>query len=79
MDSYKGEQRLHMEVGVKNTSSELKRFRVHIFLDKGVAGGGLYPRKEKGIEPGEVHTRNFPMYYEKLPTGFEIKIQELNE
>lgn len=79
MDSYEGEQRLHMEIGVKNTSDELKRFRVHISLDQGVTGGGLYPRKGEGVEPGEVHTRNFPMYYDELPVGFEIKIQELNK
>lgn len=77
--TYKGTPRLHMEVELKNTSQEMKRYRVHIYLPEGVAGGGLYPRKAKGIPPSETHSRTFPMYYEKLPNSFEISVQELNE
>ena len=79
MAPYKGTPRLHMEVELKNTSDDLKRYRVHIYLPDGVAGGGLYPRKEKGIPSGETHSRTFPMYYDELPSAFEISVQELNE
>jgi len=77
--SYKGTPRLHMEVELKNTSQDMNRYRVHIYLPDGVAGGGLYPRKEKGIPPGETHSRTFPMYYDELPSSFEISVQELKE
>ncbi|HDI59800.1 MAG TPA: hypothetical protein ENF48_05530 [Desulfobacteraceae bacterium] len=78
---YKGAQRLHMELTIKNVSTEVKRYRVHIFLPEGPAGGGLYPRKVKkdatGIAPGEELTRVFPMFYHQMPSGFTIVVKEL--
>lgn len=79
---YKGASRLHMDVTIKNTSPETKRFRVNIFLPEGPSGGGLYPRKvkedAKGIEAGQEHTREFPMYFDQLPTGFTIVVKEMS-
>lgn len=79
--SYKGAERLHIEIVVKNISTETKRYRVNIFLPEGPSGGGLYPRKVKGdvkgVAAGEEHTRVFPMYYDQLPSGFTILIKEL--
>ncbi len=79
---YKGASRLHMDVTIKNTSPETKRFRVNIFLPEGPSGGGLYPRKvkedAKGIEAGQEHTREFPLYFNQLPTGFTILVKEMS-
>lgn len=79
--NYKGSERLHMELTVKNVSAETKRFRVHIFLPEGPGGGGLFPRKVKGdvkgVDAGQEHTRVFPMYYDRLPSGFTIVVKEL--
>jgi hypothetical protein len=78
---YKGAERLHMELTVKNLADVQKRFRVHIFLPEGPAGGGFYPMKVKGdvkgIKPGEEMTQAFPMYYNQLPSGFTIVVKEL--
>lgn len=78
---YKGADRLHIALTLKNISSETKRFRVNIFLPDGTSGGGLYPRKikddAKGISPGEEHSREFPMIYNELPSGFTILVKEL--
>ena len=78
---YKGASRLHMEIGIKNVSSETKRFRVNIFTPDGASGGGMYPRKVKGdvkgVEAGKEMTRVFPMYYDRLPSGFTIVVKEL--
>jgi len=79
--SYKGTDRLHMAITVKNKAAETKRFRVNIFLPDGTSAGGLYPRKVKGdvtgVPAGEDHTREFPMLYNQLPSGFTILIKEL--
>ncbi len=79
MKKYKGAPRLHFDVTIKNISSEPKRFRLVIFLPDGVAGGGFYPRKGKNpvIKPGAELSRTFPMYYQKLPSGYTIRVQEL--
>jgi len=78
---YKGTDRLHMSITVKNKAAETKRFRVNIFLPDGTSAGGLYPRKVKGdvtgVPAGEEHTREFPMLYNQLPSGFTILIKEL--
>jgi hypothetical protein len=78
---YKGNTRLHMELTIKNISADLKRYRVHIFLPEGPAGGGLYPRSVKGdvkgIEAGKEMSREFPMYFNDLPTGFTIVVKEM--
>jgi uncharacterized protein YcfL len=77
IQEYKGKNRLHMKVGIKNVSEKNVRYRVNIYLPDGVAGGGMYPRKADAIESGTVHTRTFPMYYNKLPTHFDIVVKEL--
>lgn len=78
---YKGTDRLHMSITVKNKAAETKRFRVNIFLPDGTSAGGLYPRKVKGdvtgVPAGEEHTREFPMLHNQLPSGFTILIKEL--
>jgi hypothetical protein len=79
---YKGATRLFMDLTIKNTAPETKRFRVNIFLPEGPAGGGLYPRKVKGdvkgVEAGKEHTRSFPMYFDQLPSGFTIVVKEMS-
>ncbi|WP_319525339.1 hypothetical protein [uncultured Desulfosarcina sp.] len=78
---YKGADRLHMSITVKNKSAETKRFRVNIFLPDGTSAGGLYPRKVKddvaGVPAGEELTQEFPMLYNQLPSGFTILIKEI--
>jgi hypothetical protein len=78
---YEGVTRLHMELSIKNISSETKRFRVNIFLPEGPAAGGLYPMAvkadAKGIEAGKEQTQAFPMYFNELPTGFTIVVKEM--
>ena len=78
---YKGTDRLHMAITVKNKTGETKRFRVNVFLPDGTSAGGLYPRKVKddvtGVLAGEEHTQEFPMLYNQLPSGFTIIIKEL--
>lgn len=82
LKEYEGASRLHMELTIKNISPETRRFRVNIFLPEGPSGGGLYPRKvkedAKGIEAGQEHTREFPMYFNQLPSGFMIVVKEMS-
>ena len=75
--SYKGKDRLHVTVELKNVTKEPKRYRVNIWLPDGVSGGGFYPRKKKAIEPGKTLSRTFPMYYDKIPSEMEIMVKEL--
>ncbi|MCF8032286.1 MAG: hypothetical protein K9K66_06495 [Desulfarculaceae bacterium] len=74
---YKGKNRLHVTVEIKNVAKVPKRFRVNIWLPDGVAGGGFYPRKKKAIEPGKTLSRTFPMYYDKMPDEATILVKEL--
>jgi hypothetical protein len=79
--AYKGAERLHMELTIKNVSPEVKRFRVHVFLPEGPASGGFYPQKikddVKGMAPGEELTQAFPVLHHQMPTGFTIVVKEL--
>jgi len=79
MKKYKGAPRLHFDIKIKNISSADKRFRLSIFLPDGVAGGGFYPRKGKPpvIKAGEELSRTLPMYFDKIPSEYTIKIDEL--
>ncbi len=79
MKMYKGAERLHFDVKIKNTSKTDKRFRLAIFLPDGVAGGGFYPRKGKPpvVKAGEELSRTFPMYFHELPSEYTIMVQEL--
>ena len=79
MKKYKGASRFHVAVGIKNVSSQPKRYRLHIFLPNGVSSGGLYPRKGKPpvVKPGKVLVQTYPMYYSKLPEKFELVVTEL--
>ncbi len=78
---YEGAERLHMELTVKNLAPVAKRFRVHVFLPEGPAAGGFYPLQVKGdvkgIKPGEEQTQAFPMYHDRMPSGFTIVVKEL--
>jgi len=75
--SYKGKDRLHVTVELKNVTKEPKRYRVNIWLPDGVSGGGFYPRKAKAVEPGKILSQTFPMYYDKIPNEMEIVVKEL--
>lgn len=79
MKKYKGAERLHFDVKIKNISKTDKRFRLAIFLPDGVAGGGFYPRKGKPpvVKAGEELSRTFPMYFNELPREYTIMVQEL--
>jgi hypothetical protein len=79
MKKYKGAPRLHFDIKIKNISSADKRFRLSIFLPDGVASGGFYPRKGKPpvIKAGEELSRIFPMYFDRVPSEYTIKIDEL--
>ena len=81
---YKGTDRLHFEVTVKNKSQVPHRYRLNILLPQGPAVGGMYPRKEKAIAPGKSLTRKFPVYIDAkklpadfMPTGFTLVLKEL--
>jgi hypothetical protein len=78
---YKGAERLHMELTIKNVSPEARRYRVQIFLPEGPANGGFYPAKVKedgtGMAPGEELTQAFPMLFQQMPSGFTIIVKEL--
>jgi len=74
---YEGKPRLHFEVTIKNVTSEPRRYRLNIFLPEGPAGGGLYPRNKKAIDPGKTLSQKFPMYFDSLPTGYTIVVKEL--
>ena len=79
---YKGASRLHMEIGIRNISDATVRYRVNIFTPDGASGGGMYPRKlkgdVKGVAAGEEMIQVYPMYYDKMPTGFTIVVRELS-
>jgi hypothetical protein len=74
---YKGKDRLHVTVELKNVTKEPKRYRVNIWLPDGVSGGGFYPRKGKAMEAGKTLSQTFPMYYDKIPSKMEIMVKEL--
>lgn len=81
---YNGKEELHFEVGIKNTTEQPLRFRLNILLPEGPAVGGMYPRKEKAIDPGETLSQEFPVYIDHsklpenfMPTGFTLVIKEL--
>jgi hypothetical protein len=74
---YKGKDRLHVTVAVKNVAKVPKRFRVNIWLPDGVSGGGFYPRKSGVIQPGKTLSQTWPMYYDKMPPEVTILVKEL--
>ena len=74
---YKGKPRLHFEVGLKNVTSQPRRYRVNIYLPEGPASGGFYPRKKKSIAPGKTLKQKYPMYFDSMPTGYTIVVKEL--
>lgn len=74
---YKGKQRLHVTVGLKNVSKVPKRFRVNIWLPDGVSSGGFYPRKTGTIAPGKTLSQTWPMYTDKMPAEATILVKEL--
>lgn len=74
---YKGKDRFHVTVELKNVTQDPKRYRVNIWLPDGVSGGGFFPRKKKSIAPGKTLSRTFPMYYDKVPSEMTILVKEL--
>ena len=76
---FSGGPKLHMKIGIKNTSDKPHRYRVSIFLPDGASSGGFYPRKGKPpvLKPGEEKVRTFPMYYGSIPDAYTVKVDEL--
>lgn len=74
---YKGKDRLHVTVGLKNVAKVPKRFRVNIWLPDGISSGGFYPRKTGAIAPGKTLSQTWPMYYDKMPPEVTILVKEL--
>jgi len=70
---WEGEETLHFNVAVKNTSNAPQRYRVNIFLDNGKAVGGLIPRKTKKglVEPGQTASFTYPV------KGVSVKPDEI--
>ncbi|HBF42415.1 MAG TPA: hypothetical protein DDW42_02065 [Desulfobacteraceae bacterium] len=76
---FSGGPKLHVKVGVTNSSDKDKRYRVSIFLPDGVSSGGFFPRKGKPpvIKPGQEKLRTFPMYFDGVPDTFTVRVEEL--
>ena len=74
---YKGKERLHVTVGLKNVAKVPKRFRVNIWLPDGISSGGFYPRKTGAIQPGKTLSQTWPMYTSKMPSEVTIIVKEL--
>lgn len=74
---YKGKDRLHVTVELKNVAKQPKRFRVNIWLPDGVSGGGFYPRKTGTIAAGKTLSQTWPMFYDKIPPEATILVKEL--
>jgi hypothetical protein len=76
---FSGGPKLHVKLGIKNTASEPKRYRVSIFLPDGASSGGFYPRKGNPavLKPGEEQESTFPMYYDSIPDALTVRVQEL--
>ncbi len=74
---YKGKDRLHVTVEVKNVAKQPKRFRINIWLPDGISGGGFYPRKSGVVKPGKTLSQTWPMYYDKIPPEATILVKEL--
>ena len=79
---WKGADRMHFKITLKNLSSESKRFRVFFFLDEGDSGAMPFPikPKKKGMEPlikpqDEV-TQTLPLVFKGLSKSFTIKVAE---
>jgi len=80
LDKFKGRETVHFEVGVKNISSEPKRFKLKVFISDGPGAAYYYPRKGKPpvLKPGESYMKPLPMvFFDRLPTGFTIKVEEM--
>lgn len=76
---FSGGPKLHVKLGIKNTASEPKRYRVSIFLADGASSGGFYPRKGNPpvLKPGEKLESTFPMYFDSVPDALTVRVQEL--
>jgi len=78
---WKGADRLHFKITLKNQSPDPKRFKVTIFLDEGPSGAILFPRKaKKGKEPlipaQKKLTQTLPLVFEGLSSSFTVKVEE---
>ena len=76
---FSGGPKLHMKIGIQNISDTPHRYRVSIFLPDGASSGGFYPRKGKPpvLKPGEEKVRTFPMYYDRIPDDYTVKVDEI--
>jgi hypothetical protein len=76
---FSGGPKLHMKIGIKNTSDQPHRYRVSIFLPDGASSGGFYPMKGNPpvLKPGEEKISTFPMYYDSIPDACTVKVDEL--
>ena len=76
---FSGGPKLHMKIGIKNISDTPHRYRVSIFLPDGASSGGFYPRKGTPpvLKPGEEKARTFPMYYDRIPDEYTVKVDEI--
>lgn len=63
LKKWEGNDTLHLNITVKNVSTQPQRYRVHIFFDNGKAVGGLMPRTTKNglVEPGKTASFEYPV------------------
>jgi hypothetical protein len=72
---------LHYEVGVKNKSDKLQRFRVQFILpEERVAGGGLLPPKGKPpvLAPGKEAKGVYPVNLERVPKKVTVVVKTIS-
>jgi len=82
MKKWNGKENLHVEVAIKNTLKEAKRFKVKVKLfDNGQTNGALVPlkgTKKEGIklppaiEPGKAGKAVLPFLWQKNPTRISV-------
>jgi len=73
-----GGPKLHFEIGIKNISSQSRRYKLSIILPKGPSSVGFYPRKGNPpvLKPGQEKTRTFPMCFDRIPDSFTLTVEE---
>lgn len=73
-----GGPKLHFEIGIKNISSQARRYKLSIMLPKGPSSVGFYPRKGNPpvLKPGQEKVRTFPMCYDRIPDRFTLTVEE---
>lgn len=84
MKEWQGKERLHIELVIKNTLAEAKRFSAKVALvDSGQTNSALVPRKGKKkdgkklpavIQPGKTAKTTLPFLWNKPPKELVIKV-----